>query len=113
MRLRSGRRIVATLTFNQNKSTLELARGARSHGQRTRLPRRSRRKLRAGPVTVLVDRRTFRRPSLATRAVRLRLRMVFGRALAGRRLSAEIAASNDARERQAFARGGTIRVLRR
>ena len=66
-----------------------------------------------GPVTVLVNRRTFRRPTLATRAVRLRLGMVFGRALAGRRLTVDVAASNDAGERQAFARGGTIRVLRR
>ena len=113
MRLRSGRRILSTLTFNQNKNTLELARGARSDGQRTRLPRRSRKRLRAGAVTVLAGRGTFRRPALATRAVRLRLGMVFGRALAGRRLSLEIAASNDAGERQAFARGGTIRVRRR
>jgi hypothetical protein len=113
MRLRRGRRVVATLTLNQNKNTLRLARGARSGGSRTRLPRRSRQRLRAGPVTVVVNRRTFRRPTLATRAVRLRLGMVFGRALAGRRLSVEVAASNDARERQAFARGGTIRVRRR
>jgi hypothetical protein len=105
--------VVATLTFDQDKRTLALARGAASRGQRARLPSRSRRTLRAGAVKLLLDRSTFRRPTAVAHVVRLRPRLVFGRALAGRRLSVEIAASGDDGEKQAFAVGGAIQVLRR
>jgi hypothetical protein len=113
VRLRSGSQVVATLTFNQDKQTIALARGAGSGGQRARLPSRSRRTLRAGAVKLLLDRSTFRRPTARAHAIRLRPRLVFGRGLAGRSLSVEIAASGDDGERQAFAVGGAIRVLRR
>jgi len=69
--------------------------------------------LRAGAVKLLLDRSTFRRPTARAHAIRLRPRLVFGRGLAGRSLSVEIAASGDDGERQAFAVGGAIRVLRR
>jgi hypothetical protein len=113
VRLRSERRVVATFTFNQNKGTIALARNERSRGQRARLPRRARRTLRAGSVRLLLGRRTFRLPTRPTRVLRLRPRLVLGRSLAGRRLAVEVSATGDDGERQAFSRGGVIRVRRR
>ena len=113
VRLRRGRRVVATLRSNFKRRTLALVRGQRSRGPRVRIPRRSRRTLRAGSVGVRVGKRTFRKPARLARGVRLRLRLVPGRSLAGRRLSVEIGATGRNGVRQAFSRAGTLRVLRR
>ena len=86
---------MATLTFDQDENTLQLARGARSRGQRAAIPRRARKRLRAGPVSVLVNRRTLGRLTPLDREIRLRLPLTFERALAGRRLAVEVAASDD------------------
>jgi hypothetical protein len=113
VRLRRGPRILGTLTFNRAKRTLALARGARSGGPRARIPRRSRRTLRAGPVGVRVGKATFRKPARRARGVRLRLRIVLGRRLAGQRVRVEMGASAENGQRQAFSRAGTIRVRSR
>lgn len=69
--------------------------------------------LRSGPVRLLLDARTFRRPARLVRAVRLKLRLVLGRSLAGRHLSVEMAATGDDHAEQPFAAGGAIEVRRR
>ena len=67
---------------------------------------------RLGPRPRAARRRTFRRPARLVRAIRLKLRLVVGRSLAGRRLSVEMAATGDDRAEQAFVAGGAIAVRR-
>jgi hypothetical protein len=113
LRLRNGKRVVSTLTFDLNAGTVELGRGGAAHGQRARLASGPRRvTLDSGPVRVLLDAGTFRRPARLVRAIRLKLRLVVGRSLAGRRLSVEMAATGDDRAEQAFVAGGAIAVRR-
>ena len=113
LRLRNGERVVSTLTFDLNAGTVELGRGGAAHGQRARLASGPRRvTLGSGPVRVLLDAGTFRRPARLVRAIRLKLRLVVGRSLAGRRLSVEMAATGDDRAEQAFVAGGAIAVRR-
>lgn len=114
VRLRSAKRVVSTLTFDLNAGTVDLARGARARGHRARLaggPRRV--TLSSGPVRLLLDAATFRRPARLVRAVHLKLRLVLGRSMAGRRLTVEMAATGDDHAEQGFAAGGAIQVRRR
>jgi hypothetical protein len=114
LRLRNGKHVVSTLTFDLNAGTVDLARGADAHGQRARLASGPRRvTLGSGSVRLLLDAKTFRRPARLVRAIRLKLRLVLGRSLAGHRLSLEMAATGDDHAEQAFAVGGTIQVRRR
>jgi hypothetical protein len=114
LRLRNGKRVVSTLTFDLNKGTVDLARGAAARGQRAQLASGARRvTLSSGPVRVLLDAKTFRRPERLVRAIRLKLRLVLGRSLAGRHLSVEMAGTGDDHAEQAFAAGGAIEVRRR
>jgi hypothetical protein len=112
VRLRAGQRVVSTLTFDLNAGTVGL--GRRAAGHRARLAGGARRvTLASGPVRVLLDATTFRRPARLVRAVHMKLRLVLGRSLAGRRLAVEMAATGDDHAEQAFAVGGAIQVRRR
>ena len=66
----------------------------------------------SGPVRVLLDAGTFRRPRGSCVRSELKLRLVIGRSLAGRRLSVEMAATGDDHAEQAFVAGGAIAVRR-
>lgn len=111
IRLRSRSRVVATITFDRKRETMTLAPGSSARGKRARLG--TRRTLRAGAVTLRLDRRTFRRPRKGARAVSLRLPLQLGRALAGSALAVEMSATGEDGARQAFEPGGTLRVSRR
>jgi hypothetical protein len=104
--------VVANLAVDLDAGTISLGRGATGHGRAARLegPRQT---LGAGPVRLLLSRATFRRPARLVRAVRLNLRLVLGRSLAGHRVSVEMAATGDDGAKQDFAEGGVIQVRRR
>jgi hypothetical protein len=89
LRLRDGKRVLGTVTFDQEDGTVKLSRGSKV-------------RLKGDPA--------FRAPQRLDRAIRVKLALTLPRSAAGSIVLAEMAGTGDDGTSQPFAPAGTIRV---